>query len=142
MIASAPTPPPTRPPQERDAAITRFENNSPVMSHFPITLCNGNTVSILNGGCVECKKVVPDECLRGSVSKLGEPDSPKVISFDAIALCTDCNLLSPVFGRIRAVGKSMQMETIRNGLWVGGLMTRESWWVRTRAALYSLLGMR
>jgi hypothetical protein len=105
-------------------AIERFNTEQPVMSRFPIKFMNKMELTEVEGGCVECAQIVPHDCFRGTVSTLGG-DNPTVVSFDAHAVCRECGVISPIYGRVRVVGDRFQMEKVINGRWMKAFMTPE-----------------
>lgn len=113
------------------AAIARFNAEPTIASRFPITLKGRRLLDDVAGGCAECAKQVPPEYFRGAVATMGG-DEPSLVSFDAHALCTDCNIISPVYGRVRVVEGRMRMETVMGGQWVYAYMTRDTFFGRLR----------
>lgn len=119
-------------------AIDRFNAEQPITSYFPITLKGKRLLDEVGGGCAECGKQVPPEYFRGAVTTLGV-DEPSLVSFDGHALCTDCNVISPIYGRIRVVDGRMRMEKVIDGQWVYAFMTHDNWLGRLRFEMEEFL---
>jgi hypothetical protein len=101
-----------------------------VSSSFPLVFRSGARWTHLSGSCGKCDAEIPDESLRGSVSR--PIDSVFVI--DAVGLCASCNTLTPVLYRLHE-DMSMTGPSPQDGLWSRWEPVRP-WWRRFLSALF------
>lgn len=100
---------PTRPLTEKDLGLMHAET---IISQLPVSFPNGNSFDQFTGTCAFCGKDIPDECLKGRVSR----PIDTVANIEAIGICLECEKATPFNCRIR---DCLRMEFVsRDGNWL------------------------
>lgn len=80
-----------------DEAYQYWCSHPPISSLFPLKFDNGRTGTEYKGCCLKCDGIIPDDDLRGEVSR----PTAHVAVVEGIGLCRDCMMLTPFFCRMR-----------------------------------------
>ncbi len=99
--------PGTKPISEREKALLACPT---IASQMPVIFGNGAEWSELTGICSFCKKIIPDDLLRGSVVR----QLPSVAVVDAVGVCPDCRMATPFLYRMY---DDMRLTGPRGGKW-------------------------
>lgn len=102
----------------------RFLQEPYINSQLPLTLPEGSVIEEFSGECNGCGEQLPDNMLRGNVTK---PIST-VINIDAIGFCKTCLTIFPLVVRMREYNGVTYLEYQVNGRWVRSKFANQTLW--------------
>lgn len=121
----------TKPLSDREMALLRMPS---IASQLPVGFENGAEWEHLTGMCNICCEEIPDDLLRGAVTK---PRSDLVV-VEAMGICRVCMVATPFLYRFHA---DMRITGICGGKW-RTWKPRPSWGDRLRALFSKYLPLK